>query len=91
VAALTPDLYPELVRELTAERVAAFYSSTIHGPVRRYRLDNLGAMNFVLRGALGGGGTVSLLLDNQGKTMAQGLLNMQVDIAEDLLPAGARA
>ena len=89
IAALTPRLYPELVRELTAERIADFYASSIRGSVSRYRLDNLFAMNFVLRGALGGGGTVSLMLDNQGKTMAQGLLTMQVEIAEDLLPAEA--
>jgi hypothetical protein len=57
----------------------------------RYRLDNLGALNFLLRGALGGGGTVSLLLDQQGKTMAQGILNMEIDVAEDLLPEEARA
>jgi hypothetical protein len=67
---LTPDLYPELLREVTATRVAAFYSSTVRGRVERFRLDNLCAMNFVLRGAPGGGGTVSLLLDNQGKTLA---------------------
>jgi len=89
VAALRPELYPELLRELSAERVAAFFASTVRGPVSRFRLDNLYAMNFVMRAALGGGGTVSLLLDNQGKTMAQGLLNMQVEIAEDLLPPEA--
>jgi hypothetical protein len=44
-----------------------------------------------MKGALGGGGTVSLLLDNQGKTMAQGLLNMHVDVAESLLGGGAVA
>jgi hypothetical protein len=86
IAALTPDLYPELVREVTAERIQQFFRSNVRGPVLRYRLDNLGAMNFVLRSALGGGGTTSLLLDNQGKTMAQGLLNMEIDVAEDLLP-----
>jgi hypothetical protein len=91
VAALTPELYPELVREVTAERVAEYFRSNVKGPVMRYRLDNLGALNFLLRGALGGGGTVSLLLDQQGKTMAQGILNMEIDVAEDLLPEEARA
>jgi hypothetical protein len=85
IAAIRPDLYPELVRELTAERVAAYFRSTVHGAVTRYRLDKLHAMNFVLRGALGGGGTTSLLLDNQGKTMAQGLLNLEVEIAANLI------
>lgn len=87
VAALAPEVYPELVRELTAERVADFYRSLAGGPVARYRLDNLGAMNFVLQNALGGGGTVSLHLDNQGKTASQGLLTMEVEIAESALAA----
>jgi hypothetical protein len=87
VAALTPELYPELVREVTAERVAAWFATNVHGPVERYRLDNLCALNFVLRNALGGGGTVSLLVDAQGKTMSQGLLLMEVEVAADLLPA----
>jgi hypothetical protein len=42
-------------------------------------------MNFVMRGALGGGGTTSLHVDAQGKTMAQGLLNLEIDVASDLL------
>ena len=49
------------------------------------RLDNLHALNFMLYGALGGGGTVSLLVDNQGKTLSQGLLNMEIEVSEDLL------
>jgi len=85
VAALRPELYGELLRELTAERVGAYFGSTVHGTVTRYRLDNLQAMNFVMRRALDGGGTVSLQLDTQGKTVSQGLLNMHVDIERDLL------
>mgnify|MGYP001118403044 CR=1 FL=1 len=68
-----------------AERVAAFYACNVRGPVTRYRLDNLCAMNFVLREALGGGGTTSLLVDAQGKTLAQGLMNMKIDVATELL------
>jgi len=85
IAARRPELYPELLREVTAERVAAFYASNVRGPVLRYRLDNLHAMNFVLRGALGGGGTTSLLVDAQGKTLAQGLMNMPIDVASELV------
>lgn len=80
VAALRPELYPEILREVTVERLAEFFKSTIKGPIHRYRLDNLNAVNFVCHGALDGGGTVSLLLDNQGKTLAQALLTMEVDI-----------
>ena len=85
IAALRPQLYPELLREVTAERVAAFYASNVHGPVTRFRLDNLCAMNFLLRNALGGGGTTSLLVDAQGKALAQGLMTMQIDVASELL------
>lgn len=87
IAALRPEIYPELVRELTPQRVASHFRSNVHGPVRRYRLDNLHALNFTMQGALGGGGTVSLLVDTQGKTAAQGLLTMEVDVAGDLLEA----
>ena len=59
------------VREVTAARVAAFYRSFAKGRVDRYRLDNLGALNFVMHEALGGGGTMSLRLDNQGKKDAK--------------------
>ncbi|HYB97865.1 MAG TPA: acyclic terpene utilization AtuA family protein [Candidatus Limnocylindrales bacterium] len=89
VAALRPELYPELVREVTAERVAAFFASLAKGPVRRFRLDNLCALNFTLQNALGGGGTISLQLDNQGKTASQGLLTMEIEVASSLLE-GAR-
>jgi hypothetical protein len=87
IAALEPAFYPELLRELTAERVKRHYASNVTGNVTRYPLANLGAMNFVLEGALGGGGTVSLLADAQGKTMAQGLMNLEIDV--DAVLAGA--
>ena len=70
---------------MTAARVAAFYRSFAKGRVDRYRLDNLGALNFVMHEALGGGGTMSLRLDNQGKTASQGLLTMEIEVAASLL------
>jgi hypothetical protein len=85
IAALRAELYPELLRELTAERVKAWFGPLVQGDVARYRLDNLAAMNFLMRRSLGGGGTLSLRLDHQGKTLAQGLLTMEVEIASDLL------
>ncbi|MFN2376902.1 MAG: acyclic terpene utilization AtuA family protein [Candidatus Binatia bacterium] len=85
VIALAPQFYPELVRELTADRVAAFYLSLAKGKVTRYRLDNIGALNFTMQEALGGGGTLSLQLDNQGKTASQGLLTMEIEVAASLL------
>ncbi len=85
VAALEPRFYPEILRELTAERVGRFFSSNVRGEVARYRLDNLSAVNFVMQEALGGGGTVSLMVDAQGKTISQGLLNMEIEVGADLL------
>jgi hypothetical protein len=72
--------YPVLVRELTAARVLAYFADRVRGPVERYELPNLAALNFVLHGALGGGGTVSLRSDAQGKAFASALLRMEIDI-----------
>ena len=85
VIALQKEFYPEIVRELTAERVAGFFRSLAKGKVTRYRLDNIGALNFTMQQALGGGGTLSLQLDNQGKTASQGLLTMEIEVDRKLL------
>lgn len=85
VIALRPEFFPEILREVTAEKVADFYRSLAKGKVTRYRLDNLCALNFTMQQALGGGGTLSLQLDNQGKTASQGLLTMEIEVAESLL------
>jgi hypothetical protein len=74
--------YPLLVRELTAERVKAFFGDMVRGRVERFELPNLGALNFLLYEALGGGGTVSLRLDAQGKTLGGALLRMQISCDE---------
>jgi hypothetical protein len=72
--------YPALVREVTAARVKAFFGSLVEGDVVRYELPNLGALNFLLHQSLGGGGTVSLRVDAQGKTFGAALLRMEVEI-----------
>lgn len=74
--------YPVLVREVTPERVKAHFGALIEGRVERFELPNLGALNFLCYGALGGGGTLSLRIDAQGKTMAAGLLGMEIEIDE---------
>jgi hypothetical protein len=74
--------YPLLLRELTAERVLAFFSDRAQGPVERFELPNLGALNFVIHKALGGGGTVSLRTDAQGKTLGAALLRMEVEVGD---------
>ncbi len=80
VIALRPEHYAALVRELTPERVKAFFGDRVQGAVERFELPNLGALNFLLHGALGGGGTVSLRLDAQGKTYGAALLRMEIDV-----------
>ena len=72
--------YPVLVREVTAERVKAFFGSLVKGDVTRYELPNLGALNFLLNEALGGGGTLSLRIDAQGKTLGAALLAMRIEV-----------
>ncbi|HTT65026.1 MAG TPA: hypothetical protein VLX58_07545 [Bryobacteraceae bacterium] len=74
--------YPILVREVTAERVKEFFGDLVKGKVERFELPNLGALNFVLHQALGGGGTVSLRVDPQGKTLGAALLKMQIKANE---------
>jgi hypothetical protein len=71
--------YPILEREVTAERVKAFFGAVVKGEVERFELPNLGALNFLLHEALGGGGTVSLRVDAQGKTLGAALLRMEVE------------
>jgi hypothetical protein len=84
VIARRPEYYPVLKRELDAERVRAWFGDWCRGPVERYELDNLGALNFVLHGALDGGGLVSLRLDTQGKTYGYALLRMEIEVPDDL-------
>jgi hypothetical protein len=77
--------YPVLLRELTCERVKGHFGALVEGEVERYELPNLGALNFLLHGALGGGGTVSLRTDAQGKTFGAALLRMEIEIGADEL------
>lgn len=79
VIAWAPESYEVLVREVTAERVKAFFGDRVKGAVERFELPNLHALNFVLRGALGGGGTLSLRIDAQGKTFGAALLGLEVE------------
>lgn len=81
VIAYDPDHYAVLVREVTAERVKAHFGELVKGEVVRYELPNLGALNFLLHEALGGGGTLSLRVDAQGKTFGAALLRMEIEHA----------
>lgn len=77
--ALEPELYPVLVREVTAARVARHFRGMVSG-VERFELPNLGALNFLLHDALDGGGTISLKTDAQGKVYSTALLRMEIPV-----------
>ena len=85
VIAWKPQYYPVLVREVTPDRVKAHFGELVKGRVERYELPNLGALNFLLHEALGGGGTVSLRTDAQGKTYGGALLSLEIEVDERLL------
>ncbi|MDQ1474571.1 MAG: hypothetical protein QOJ99_6051 [Bryobacterales bacterium] len=80
VIAFRADDYPVLLREMTPERVKAFFGELVKGEVERFELPNLGAINLLMHGALGGGGTVSLRVDAQGKTYGAALLRMEIEL-----------
>ena len=91
VIALRPEWYPWLARTLTRDRVAAHFAGIIEGGVDRFELPNLNALNFLLHGALGGGGTVSLKTDAQGKVYSTALLRMEIPVPVALARRLARA
>jgi hypothetical protein len=81
--ALEDKYYPVLVREVTTDRVKQHFAGICKGEVERFELPNLGALNFLLRESLGGGGTLSLMTDAQGKTFSTALLRMYIEIPDD--------
>jgi hypothetical protein len=84
VIARRQEWYPILKEQLTVERVKDYFAGICMGPVERYELPNLWALNFILHNALGGGGTVSLKLDAQGKTIASAMLMMEIEVPDEL-------
>jgi hypothetical protein len=82
VIALRPEWYPVLVEHVTRDAVAAHVQSLISGGVDRYELPNLRALNFLLHGALDGGGTQSLKTDAQGKVYSTALLRMVIEVPD---------
>jgi len=80
-----PEFYPALVDQVTAERVKQHFTGICRGEVERFELPNLMALNFLLHQSLGGGGTVSLKTDPQGKTLSSALLRMEIEVEEKLL------
>ena len=81
--ALRPEWYDLIARQVTRERVAEHFRGMIEGGVERFDLPNLNALNFLLHGALDGGGTLSLKTDAQGKVYSTALLRMTIDVPDN--------
>ncbi|HSJ15862.1 MAG TPA: hypothetical protein VK939_15755 [Longimicrobiales bacterium] len=84
VIARRPEFWELLRTELTTERVGRHFGVLVGGAVERFELPNLQALNFLLHGALDGGGTVSLMTDAQGKTFSTAMLRMRVPLPPEL-------
>ena len=89
VIALQPQWYEILERYLTRDRVKQHFSGVIKGDVERFELPNLHALNFLLHGALGGGGTLSLKTDAQGKVFSTALLRLVLEVPDDVASAAS--
>jgi hypothetical protein len=83
VIAYQQALFPYLVEQLTGDAALAFYGGAIAGPVRRYVVERLGVLNFVFQGALGGGVSRTLAIDNYGKALGAALLGFPVEIPDE--------
>jgi hypothetical protein len=81
--ALEPEFYPVLVKQVTRQRVARHFRGMAKA-VERFELPNLNALNFLLHGALDGGGTISLKTDAQGKVYSTALLRMEIPVPADI-------
>ena len=86
VIALKPEWFPFIAEQLSLDRVRKHFHGVISGDVERFELPNLNALNFLLHGALDGGGTLSLKTDAQGKTHGQGLLMLEIEVPAELIP-----
>jgi hypothetical protein len=94
VIARRPEFYDVIRTALTEDAVKRHFGELVKGGVERFELPNLHALNFLLHNALGGGGTVSLMMDAQGKTFSTAMLRMRIDVPDRiraLLPPEAAA
>jgi hypothetical protein len=86
VIAYEDALYPALEEQLTADRFKDHYRGLVTGAVDRYPVPALGVINFVAHGALGGGVSRSLCLDNYGKALSAAILSFELDVPDELAP-----
>ena len=84
IIALKPEYFPILTEQLTIGKVKAHFGSMVKGKVERFDMPNIGAINFLLHNALGGGGTLTLKHDAQGKTYSTAFLRIEIEVDDDL-------
>ncbi|MCE2502669.1 MAG: hypothetical protein J4G05_01225 [Chlorobi bacterium] len=84
VIARKKEWYPIIAQALTVDRVKEHFKDISDGPVERFELPNLWALNFLLHNTLGGGGTVSLKFDAQGKTLSSAMLRMEIEVPDEV-------
>lgn len=84
VVAYRPEDYPLIVEQVTVERVRAHFGALVRGPITRYEMPNVDALNFVLENALGGGVTRSLSLDPHGKSYSALILTLPVTVDDEV-------
>lgn len=84
VIALKPEYYEIIKKQLTVKKVKAHFGANVKGKVERFEMDNLGALNFLLHNALGGGGTLTLKHDAQGKVVSANILRMEIEVPDSL-------
>lgn len=85
VFARKPGYYAIIKREVTADKVRAYFGDMVKGGITRYEVESLGGFNFVMEHALGGGATHSLRLDSLGKSMGSAFLRMKIHVEESEL------
>ncbi|MCA8969797.1 MAG: hypothetical protein KDC95_08445 [Planctomycetes bacterium] len=86
VIARSPEIYSWLEKHLTSDVVREHFREIAKGDVDRFEAPNLHALNFILHDSLGGCGSGSLKTDAQGKTHGLGILYLELDVPEDLVP-----
>ena len=84
VIALRPEFWDAIREQVTVERVKAHFGALVKGDVERFELPNLHALNFLLHESLGGGGTLSLMTDAQGKTFSTAMLRLEIELPDEL-------
>ncbi len=84
VIALKPEYYKIIREQVTEEKVKKHFGNNVKGKVERFEMPNLGALNFLLHNALGGGGTLTLKHDAQGKVVSANILRMEIEVPNDL-------